>query len=297
MPRLQTLLALAAGLALAGAAPAATDKLLLTGGVSTLDGAAGGGLSPWALVGSNATAGQWGLAAHGALARTQDYRLRSTGLMLALDDRVEFSLAQQSFDTGRTGAALGVPGLQLKQDIVGAKLRLAGDAVLDSDTWLPQLAVGVLARRLDAGGLAPTLDALGARRRGAELYLSATKLFLAQGLLVNATLRASQANQGGLLGFGGRENTRRRLLPELSVAWLLHPTLAVGAEYRAKPDHLNPSLLGSGLAEDDWRDLFVAWAPTKHLSVTAAWVDLGRIVPAVTPRRQTGGYLSIQITH
>jgi hypothetical protein len=39
----------------------------------------------------------------------------------------------------------------------------------------------------------------------------------------------------------------------------------------------------------------VAWAPNKSVSITAAWVDLGRVVPALQPRRQTGGYLSAQI--
>jgi hypothetical protein len=57
-------------------------------------------------------------------------------------------------------------------------------------------------------------------------------------------------------------------------------------------------VLGAGaLKEDDWADVFVAWAPSKHVSVTAAWVDLGRIAPAVQPRRQTGGYVSVQLAY
>jgi hypothetical protein len=285
-----------AGLALAAAFPAwaAADKLLLTGGVSSIDGAAGGGISPWAVIGSNATAGQWGVAAHASVARTGDYRLKAFGVAAGIDERVEVSIAHQAFDASATGAALGVPGLVLKQDIVGLKWRLAGDAILDSDRWMPQIAVGVLAKRLDAGGLAPTLDALGARRRGTEVYLSATKLLLAQGLLLNATLRASKANQNGLLGHGGTAHDRHRLLPELSVAWLLSRQLAIGAEFRRKPDNLNPSLLGAGLKEDDWADAFIAWAPARHFSLTAAWVDLGRVVPGVQPRRQRGAYVSAQ---
>jgi len=43
--------------------------------------------------------------------------------------------------------------------------------------------------------------------------------------------------------------------------------------------------------------VFVAWAPNKTVSVTAAYVDLGRIVPAVQTRRQTGGYLSLQLSY
>ena len=40
-------------------------------------------------------------------------------------------------------------------------------------------------------------------------------------------------------------------------------------------------------------DLFVAWAPSKNVSITAAWVNLGRIVPATTAgRQQTGFYTS-----
>jgi len=43
-------------------------------------------------------------------------------------------------------------------------------------------------------------------------------------------------------------------------------------------------------------DLFVAWAPSKNLSLTAAYVNLGRIVPATTSgKKQTGVYLSAQV--
>jgi Protein of unknown function (DUF3034) len=188
-----------------------------------------------------------------------------------------------------------VPGLRLKQDIVGAKLRVFGEAVLDSDTLVPQVAVGVEFKRARPGGLASSLNSLGARRRGTDAYLSATKLFLAQGILVNATLRATKANQNGLLGFGGAAHGAYSLQPEVSIAYLLSRRLAFGAEYRAKPDALNPSALGAGLREDDWKDVFVAWAPNKRVSFTLAYVDLGRIVPAVVPRRQTGAYLSAQL--
>ena len=297
MKLLTALLTLTTAL-LGAAAPAtsraATDKLLLTGGVSSIDGAAGGGLTPWALIGTQATAGQWGASAFVTRARSQDYQLDVTGVALAWNERVELSLARQTFDTGSTGTALGLPGLRLQQDILGIKLRLAGDAVLDADRWLPAIALGVQAKRLDAGGLAPTLAALGASRSGTDVYLSATKLLLAQGLLLNGTLRATRANQNGLLGFGGTAHRAYRLMPEVSVAWLLHRTLAVGAEFRAKPDNLNPSVMGAGLAEDHWADVFVAWAPNKHLSLTGAWVDLGAIVPAVKPGRQSGAYLSLQ---
>lgn len=297
----RTSLALAAALLAgsAGAAPFGNGKLLLTGGVSTIEGAAGGGLTPWAVTGSYATGSQIGATAFATRVRSQDYALSVAGAAVGLGDRAELSIARQDFDTGDNLAPLGLPGLRLKMNVLGAKLRLAGDAVLDSDSLMPQLAIGVLHKRTDAGALEPTLTgALGARTRGTDLYLSATKLFLARGVLVNGTLRATKANQGGLLGFGSAAQSGYRLQPEVSVAWLLRRDLALGAEYRAKPDNLNDSVLGAGaLKEDDWADVFIAWAPSKHLSLTLAVADLGRIAPAVQPRRQRGAYLSAQIAY
>ena len=270
-------------------------KLLLTSGVSSIDGAAGGGLTPWAVTGSYASVGQFGGTAFVTGVKTQDYDLVNFGAALSYGERVEFSIARQDFDTGPTGTALGLPGLHLKQNIFGAKLRVAGDAVLDSDNLMPQIAVGLLYKDLNAGGLAPTLEALGAKDSGTDFYVSATKLFLAQSFLVNLTLRATKANQNGLLGFGGTAHDSYKLQPELSLAYLVSKNVAIGAEYRAKPDNLNPSILGAGLREDDWKDVFVAWAPSKNLSLTLAYVDLGHIVPAVVSKRQTGAYLSAQL--
>ena len=291
-----------AALVAASASPAfaftpGQGKLLLTGGVSSIDGAAGGGLTPWAVTGSHATGSEIGATAFFTRVKVQDYALGAYGAAVGFGDRAELSIARQDFDAGDNLAPLGLPGLHLKQNIVGAKLRVAGDAVLDSDTLMPQVAVGVLHKTTNAGALGPTLTGpLGAKDSGTDIYLSATKLFLAQGFLVNGTLRATKANQNGLLGFGGAASGSYKLQPEVSVAYLLRRDLAIGAEYRAKPDNLNESVLGSGaLKEDDWCDLFLAWAPNKHLSITLAWVDLGHIAPAVQPRRQRGAYLSAQI--
>ena len=289
-------LVLTAALLAAPAFAQSGGKLLLTGGVSSIDGAAGGGLTPWAVTGSYATDGEVGGTAFVTRARTGNYGLWTYGAALSVHDRFEVSIAKQDFDTQSNLAPLGLGGLHLKQDIVGAKLRIAGDAVLDSDTLMPQIAIGLEHKTTHVGALGPTLfGALGAKSSGTDVYVSATKLFLAQGVLVNLTLRATQANQNGLLGFGGAQGGGTKVQPEISIAKLLTKNLAIGAEFRAKPDNLHESVLGSGaLAEDDWKDVFVAWAPNKHVSLTAAWVDLGRIAPAVQPKRQTGTYLSAQ---
>ena len=295
------LLAVCAVLA-ASAAQADTGKLLLTGGVSTIEGTAGGGLTPWAVIGSNATEGETGASAYLTKAGTRDYGLNSYGAAIGIDDRYELSLAQQDLDTRGTGTALGLPGLHLKQTIVGAKLRVLGDAVLDSDTLTPQVAIGVQFKQLGSTGLDATLDALGAKRHGTDFYVSATKLLLGQSVLLNGTLRATKANQNGLLGYGatlGGDESGYRLQPEVSAAYLLSKNIAVGAEYRFMRNRLEnagrAAGLGNGLRASDWKDVFIAWAPSKNFSLTLAWVDLGVIVPATTgSRRQTGYYLSAQ---
>jgi hypothetical protein len=277
-------------------AQSGNGKLLLTGGVSSIDGAAGGGLTPWAVTGSYATDGEIGGTAFVTRAKTGNYGLWTYGAAVSIYDRVELSIAKQDLDTRSNLAPLGLDGLHLKQDIFGAKLRLVGDAVLDSDTLMPQIAIGMEHKRSEVGALGPTLyGPLGAKDSGTDFYVSATKLFLAEGVLVNLTLRATKANQNGLLGFGGAQGGGTKVQPEFSIAKLLAKNIAIGAEYRAKPDNLHESVLGSGaLQEDDWKDIFIAWTPNKHVSITAAWVDLGKIAPAVQPKRQTGSYLSAQ---
>lgn len=302
-----SLLAACAAMCCAGAslsAHADTGKLLLTGGVSSVDGAAGGGITPWAVIGSNATEGEIGGSAFLTTAGTKDYGLNIVGAAIGIQDRYELSVAQQDFNTRNTGTALGLPGLHLKQTIVGAKVRVLGDAVLDADTLMPQVAVGVQYKTLGSTGLDGTLKALGAKREGVDIYVSATKLFLGQSLLVNGTLRATKANQNGLLGYGatlgGGSNNSYSLQPEFSVAYLISKNIAVGAEYRFMRNKLETAGraagLGNGLRSEDWKDIFIAWAPNKNVSVTLAYVDLGVIVPATTAsRKQTGYYLSAQL--
>lgn len=285
-----------------GAAMADAGKLVLTGGVSTIEGAAGGGLTPWAVIGTQATQGEKGVSVHTSRAVTDDYALNAYGAAVAIDERFELSVGRQEFNTGTTLGGFGLTGLRLKQDILGAKVRVAGDAVLDSDSLMPQIAVGVQFKHLGSTGLDGTLQALGAKRSGADVYVSATKLFLAQGILVNGTLRATKANQGGLLGFGatlGGADNGYELHPEISVAYLLRRDLAVGVEYRSMPNKLQTAGraagLGEGLRAGDWKDIFIAWAPSKNVSLTAAYVDLGTIVPATTnQRKQRGVYVSAQ---
>ena len=262
-----------------------SGKLLLTGGVSQVEGAAGGGLTPWAVIGGYGTRDQIGANAFYTRVALDDYTLDSYGALVGFYDRVELSFARQRFDTEAVGAALGLgQGFTIGQDVLGVKVKIAGDAVLEQDSWMPQIAVGLQRKDNDRGDL---LAAIGARSdSGTDFYVSATKLFLAQSLLLNATVRFTEANQFGILGFGGDKDDGHEPHLEASAAWLLNRKLAIGAEYRSKPDNLNIA------GEDHAWDVFVAWAPAKKVSLTVAWVDLGNIVIA---DNQGGLYASLQV--
>jgi len=259
-------------------------KLLLTGGVSTIEGSGGGGIATWAVTTGYGEEDGIGGNAHVTFIDLPDYQFRTAGLAVGLWDRVELSIARQEFDTGDTGALLGLgQGFTFTQDVYGAKLRLIGDAVYDQDRWMPQVAVGVQHKVNDQGAVIAAVG--GQDDEGTEVYVAATRLFLAQSLLVNGTVRWTNANQTGLLGFGGDANDDHEAQFEGSVGWLVNRNLVVGAEYRTKPDNL------SFAAEDDWFDLYAAWAVNKHFSVTAAWADLGSIASF---EDQRGLYISLQ---
>ncbi|WP_374558178.1 DUF3034 family protein [Thermomonas sp.] len=277
-------LTVALSLALPCAANADDGRLLATGGATQIEGSAGGGIVPWAVLSGYGTAGQHGGTAFATRVDTGDYALTSYGAAYAWDNRLELSYARQRFELGELQRRLSLPTGRFDAEVVGAKLRLGGDLVY---TVMPQVSLGVqYKRQLDFA----IPRAVGARDdRGIDAYLSASKLFLAavadRNLLLNATVRSTRANQAGLLGFGGDRKAGRSLVLETSAAVLLDPRWAVGVEYRQKPDNL-------GFArEDDWRDAFVAWFPNKHVAVVAAYADLGSIA---TLDRQRGAYLSLQ---
>ena len=252
----------------------ANGKILATPGVAQVEGAGGGGLVPWAQLAGYATEDELALSAFCTQANVKDFQLNSCGAQANFYDRVEVSFAKQHFDVDPLS-------LTLSQNIIGMKVRLYGDLVYS--TW-PQVSLGVQYKSLSTPEVA---FSLGAKEdSGTDIYLAASKLHLGllagYNVLWNASVRYTKANEMGLLGFGGPEGNGA-LEAEVSVAVLLNKHLAVGTEYRAKPDNL-------GLKEDNWQDVFIAWFPNKHLNVTLAYLDLGAI--ATIPNQQ-GWYLSL----
>lgn len=278
------------GVALTLSLPAFADeagrqgRLLATGGASSIDGAAGGGLTPWAMIAGYGDEGQVGATVFATRVQLPDYRLDVAGAAVGYGNRIELSVARNRFDLGSLVHTLNLPENTLSQDVLGAKVRLFGDLIYDR---LPQVSLG-LEYKHQRDFLIPSL--VGARRdEDVEGYLAASRLFMGgafgYNLLVNAGLRYSRANELGLLGFGGDRRASRSLLKEGAVAVLFNPRWAVGLEYREKPDNL------SFAGESDWADLFVGWFPTKHVSVVLAYARLGEIA---TLDNQNGTYLSIQ---
>ncbi len=261
-----------------------SGKLLVTSGVSQIEGAAGGGLTPWALITGYETRDAIGANGHYTFVHTGSYTLHSAGASLGLFDRVELSYAREIFDTRKVGGKLGLGnGFTFNEDVFGAKLRVAGDAVYDQDTLMPQTAVGLQYKRNDQSAV---IHAIGGKSaEGVDFYGTATKLFLDQSVLLNATVRATRANQLGILGFGGDRNSGYSAEFEGSAAYLLSRKTAIGFEYRTKPNNLRFA------AENRWLDVFIAYFPTRNVSLTLAAVDLGDIA---LQRRQRGVYVSLQ---
>nr|WP_245229396.1 DUF3034 family protein [Pseudomonas sp. PvP025] len=259
-------------------------RLIATGGASSLEGAAGGGITPWAVLAGYGEQHEWGATAFATTVNLPDYRLDVAGLALAYDNRVELSFARQRFDLGTLVHRLNLPDDHLGQDVLGMKVRLFGDVIYDR---LPQVSLGLEYKHQNTFDI-PRL--VGARRDSdVEGYLAASRLLMGAAfgynVLVNGSLRYSRANETGLLGFGGDRRDRRSLLKEGSVAVLFNPRWAVGVEYREKPDNL------SFAGESDWADLFVGYFPNKHVSVVLAYARLGEIA---TLADQNGTYLSVQ---
>src|SRR3989344_3733420 len=123
---------------LAGAPAWAGDRLLATSGVSQVEGAAGGGLTPWAVIGGHGSSDQVGASAYATHIRTQGkFNLNIQGVAVGVKNRVEVSMARWSFKFSDT-----VPGKSAQMNVLGAKVRVLGDAVYDQDVWWPQVSVG-----------------------------------------------------------------------------------------------------------------------------------------------------------
>ncbi|MEP4890252.1 MAG: DUF3034 family protein [Aliiglaciecola sp.] len=258
------------------AAYSADGKLIGTAGLMQVEGSGGGGIVPWAtLTGYDS---QEQVSVNVALTQVDldDYRLNTISGAVSFYDKVELSLAHQRFDLKTLGG-------EIKQNIIGLKYHVYGDVVYSD---LPQVSVGIQHKRLEDGFIA---NALGANSdsSGTDFYVAMTKVHLGAiggyNAVWNLTARATKANEMGLLGFGSAANNNYEIMLEASAGILFSRHVALGMEYRQKPDNL-------GLGEEDWVDYFLTYMPSKNLNLTVAWADLGSIAGA---QKQTGLYFSV----
>lgn len=259
-------------------ASARQGKILGTAAVSNLSGPSGGGLFPWATIGTYASSGQKGLNLFNTRVWLDNYDLQAKGGAIAFNNRLELAYANHSF-------IINNAGVTIEQDKFTARYRILGD-ILYGDA--PQITLGVEHGDLRDSRVA---SSVGARKSsGTDLLISAAKVWLDgvahRTTLLNVNARYGASNQFGLLGYGG-DTESGKLTAEIAAAVFLTRNIAVGLEFRQKKDNL------SAITEDHARDVFVAWFINKHVSVTGAWVDLGAIAGADDQR---GLYLSLQAT-
>lgn len=263
----------------------ADSRLLATGGATQIEGTAGGGIVPWAVINGYGSSDEFSTTTTYTKVDIDDYDLNVYAASLSYNNRIEMSFARQEFELDTLGDLIGMPHADLEQDIFSAKVRLFGDIIY---TQLPQMSLGLQYKHNREFDIPKSVGAKD--RSGIDIYLSATKLWLAAlgdfNVLFNSTIRATRANQLGLLGFGGDRNNGYDLLFETSAALFLNRRLALGYEFREKPNNLNFA------KEDDWHDVFIAYVPNKHISLVLAYADLGSIA---TLDDQNGWYGSVEV--
>lgn len=256
----------------------ADSKILATSAATSLEGSAGGGIVPWAIISGYGDTGEIGGNFSFTTVNVNDFRLDVTSFNLGFGNRLELSYSHHDLHVEPLN-------LNIRQDIYGLKYKLIGDLIYNN---IPQISAGIQYKH-NQDSLIP--DLLGANdNSGTDYYLSASKLWLAglfgRNVLANTTLRYTAANQIGLLGFGENGNDDYQLVGETSIGIFLNPHWLIGAEYRQKPDRLDT------VKEDHWKDIFIGWFPNKTVSFVLAYSDLGDI--AGLPD-QSGLYLSIQL--
>lgn len=259
-------------------AEAGGGKLIGTAGVGSIEGAGGGGLTPWAPIATYASSDELGASILSSEARVDDYNLSVHGIAVGAYDRLEFSYAHQDLYSDALSRSI-------RQNIVGAKVRLTGDLVYDV---MPVVSLGLQHKTLLDEEV---LSLVGAEdNEGVDVYLSAAKAWLNgpfnRTAFANLNVRYTEANETGLLGFGG-DDSGANLLAEFAGGMFITKQVALGFEFRQKQNQL------SALSEDHWKDLFLAWFPNKNLSITAAYLDLGVIAGQ---EDQTGFYISLNGT-
>ena len=93
-------------------------------------------------------------------------------------------------------------------------------------------------------------------------------------IFVHFNIRLTKAAQVGFFGFSSDYTAN----PEISAGICVRPDMAVGFEYRVKPDELDSlasALPGFTLKEDDMWDINFTYFPTEKFSLSIAYCGFG----------------------
>lgn len=263
--------------------------------VTNIDGQAGGGLVPWALLSSGPTAAYTHI-------NTQSLDVNSLAINTSFANRVEVSYAHNMLNDSAPvlNAGGGLVGNSTDNvDNFGIKVKLN-----DMSDSMPQFAIGAVYKRA-SGNLANTLNTLlGVNTSSTDVYGAVSKIVSMGGknVLLNGVLRATKANELGLLDFGGGSatpgaSTSYKIEPELSAEIFVASNVIVGAEYRRQPNY---AVAGTGqatfLSQSSAYDFNVVYVANSNFTLTAAYVNLGAVAPAANGyTRQNGLFLQGQV--
>lgn len=176
--------------------------------------------------------------------------------------------------------------IELSEDVVqmhnfNFRLALLKEGQFEQ-SWLPALTAGIHYKYNDSidtidSDLNGTLQNIGIEDNdGIDYTLYASKMltFMPRPLLLNMGVRNSEAAHIGLLGFTGD----RDFLFEGNAVLFVTDQLAIGAEYRQKPDDNYDAIDGLVESEDDWWSLVFGYVSNDHLTISGGYFNMGDVL-------------------
>ena len=203
-----------------------------------------------------------------------------------LGDRLELGYGWNYLDLGdlrghiNSAVGVNIGDNRVKMHNVNARLALLKEGQFDLP-WLPAVTFGTHFKiNEDIDGidddLFGALSASGiASDYGFDFTLYASKMItsLPRPVLLNVGVRNSDAAHLGFLGF----TRKRKFLAEGNVVVFLTDRLALGAEYRMKPNEYKR--IGDLVQpEDDWWTIVFAYVFNSHLTISGGYGHFGRVL-------------------
>ncbi len=222
----------------------------------------------------------------GVLGTTDGRYMGFASFTESLGDRLEFGYGLNALTLNDLPDLVSAAtGLNIEDDVVylhnfNARVALIHEGDFNQP-WLPAFTFGVhykynnTVEDIDSD-LNGTLSAIGIEDNdGIDYTLYASKMlnFLPRPVLVNAGVRNSNAAHAGLLGF----TDDREFLVEGNVVVFVTDNLAIGAEYRQKPDNYD-EIEGLVAGEDDWWSVVAAYVINESMTVSGGYFNLGDVL-------------------